>query len=459
MDFSEAKSLYVGNTPVEYAWLNGRRVWPTDTSHDNIGVLLTSGTRVPYSQVPAEGYPKEQVVGITYQDDDCAFCVETDDITQSYFCGAGLISDDPEGMLVTNASGTATTDLQGLFNTKTLCAELRANQTFAVNRCRNFKFRNGQMGYLGSLGEYHRLLAEKDVVNDLLVRCGGTPISTSDGDNYWSSTLNNYDPDSSSRIVWIWNGNGYVDGANCQNLFKCRPLCEYNPDRTDNDLDVTLVDAWIFSGHDNSEAPKEIVGEKGTALNTHNFAWNEEGSGFKGGALHFDGYDDYLDCDKTPVLTEYTLIMKRTYSKFKAYACVASKYRENSSSGNGAFLFEINYSYNNNVIPTQTWNYTSADEAGAKKIAQEDIPELISWQTSDSYNGKINLDRGSVTDGVYFAIASRRGATIVEGVTAMSCYWCALYSKSLTEEQIQKEIEKLEALWNSRLNNNKETSK
>lgn len=429
---------------------------PIDTSHDNIGVLLTSGTRVPYSQVPAEGYPKEQVVGITYQDGDCAFCVETDDITQSYFCGAGLIFDDPEGMLVTNANGTATTDLQGLFNTKTLCAELRADQTLAVNRCRNHQFRNGQMGYLGSLGEYHRLLAKKDVVNDLLVRCGGTPISTSDGDNYWSSTLNNYDPDSSSRIVWIWNGNGYVDGANCQNLFKCRPLCEYNPNRTDNDLDVTLVDAWIFSGHDNSEAPKEIAGEKGTALTTHNFAWNEEGSGFKDGALHFDSYDDYLDCDKTPVLTEYTLIMKRSYSKFGAYGCIASKYYNGSL--NGAFLFELNYKNVENVKPNQTWNYASVGDAGAAVISQEDIPELISWQTSDSYNGKVTLKKGPLTDGVYFAIASRRGFT--SEVTAMSCYWCALYSKSLTEEQIQKEIEKLEALWNSRFNNNnKETSK
>ena len=456
MDLSKAKGLYVGNTTVKYAWLNGRRVWPTiDTSHDNIGVLLTNGTRVPYSQVLAEGYPKEQVVGITYQDGDCAFCVETDDINQSYFCGAGLISEDPEGMLVTNASGEASTDLQGLFNTKTLCAELRADQTLAVNRCRNHKFRNGQMGYLGSLGEYRRLLAEKDVVNDLLVRCGGTALQ--DTGEYWSSTLNLFSTTDNTRSVWIWNAGDYVDGGSAQGLRYCRPLCEYNPDRTDNDLDVSLVDAWIFSGHDNSEAPKEIVGEKGTTLNTHNFAWNEEGSGFKDGALHFDGYDDYLDCSKTPVLTEYTLIMKRTYSRFKAYACVASKYRENSVSGNGAFLFELNNSTAQSVIPTHTGSFSSGP--GATKIAQENIPELISWQTSDSYNGKVNLYRGPETDGVYFAIASLRGIIIAQGVTAMSCYWCALYSKSLTEEQIQKEIQKLETLWNSRLNNNKETSK
>ena len=430
----------------------GRRQ-PIDTSHDNIGVLLVDGTRVPYSQVPAGGYPKEQVVGITYQDDDCAFCVETDDISQSYFCGAGLISDDPEGMLVTNASGTATTDLQGLFNTKTLCAELRADQTLAVNRCRNLKFRNGQMGYLGSLGEYHRLLAEKDVVNDLLVRCGGTALR--DTGEYWSSTLNLFSASGdNTRWVWIWNAGGYVDGGSAQGLRYCRPLCEYNPDRTDADLDATLVDAWIFSGHDNSEAPKEIAGEKGTTLNTHNFAWNEKGSGFKDGALHFDGVDDYLDCGKTPVLTEYTLIMKRTYSKFGAYGCIASKYYNNNI--NGAFLFELNYVAAEDIKPNQTWNFANANAKGVTAISHEDIPELISWQTSDSYNGKKALDRGSTTDGVYFAIASRRGS--ISGVPAMSCYWCALYSKSLTEEQIQKEIEKLEALWNSRLNNN-ETSK
>lgn len=42
------------------------------------------------------------------------------------------------------------------------------------------------------------------------------------------------------------------------------------------ELDPSLIDAWIFSGHTNAEAPAEILGEKGTALACNNFAWNEE---------------------------------------------------------------------------------------------------------------------------------------------------------------------------------------
>lgn len=450
MDLSKAKGLYVGNALVKYAWFNGRRVWPSD-EHDNIGILLTDGSIIPYSQT-ADSYPKEEVVGVTYADNMAQFCIALDDLPKSYWAGRGVLPNDPEGVVVSSLSTQAVQDIRGKSNTDIL-APLLQGTGWAVHVCRNHLFPDGSPGYLGALGEYYAIIKNITVINELLAKCSGTPISTTV--NYWSSTLNNYDSDNSSRIVWIWSGSGYVDGANCQGMNLCRPLCEYNPDRTDNDLDVTLVDAWIFSGHDNSEAPTEIVGEKGIALNTHNFAWNEEGSGFKDGALHFDGYDDYLDCGKTPVLTEYTLIMKRTYSKFGAYACVASKYYDYNR--NGAFLFELNYINAKVSQPNQTWSYSSATEAGAKEIAQEDIPELISWQTSDSYNGKINLGRGSATDGVYFAIGSRRGAT--EGVTAMSCYWCALYSKSLTEEQIQKEIQKLETLWNSRLNNNKETSK
>ena len=452
MDLSKAKGLYVGNTTVKYAWLNGRRVWPSD-EHDNIGILLTDGSIIPYSQT-ADSYPKEEVVGVTYKDADAAFCISLDDLGKCYWAGRGVLPEDPEGVMVASLRREADDDYQGRSNTDILAPMLQ-DKNWAVWRCRDYMFPNGSQGYLGALGEYCKIIDNIGIINELLAKCSGTPISTLEDDNYWSSTLNNYDSDFSSRIVWIWNGNGYVDGANCQGSHYCRPLCEYNPDGTDNDLDVTLVDAWIFSGHDNSEAPKEIVGEKGTALNTHNFAWNEEGSGFKDGALHFDGIDDYLDCDKTPVLTEYTLIMKRTYSKFKEYACVACKYRENSNSGNGAFLFELNNSSAQGVIPTHTSSFSTGP--GATKIAQENIPELISWQTSDSYNGKVNLYRGTETDGVYFAIGSLRGS--ISGVTAMSCYWCALYSKSLTEEQIQKEIQKLETLWNSRLNNNNETSK
>lgn len=70
-------------TPIVYTQMK------TDTSHDNIGVLLTDGSIVPYSRVPGSGYPKEQVVGITYTDDNCNFCIALEDAGKAYFCGGG----------------------------------------------------------------------------------------------------------------------------------------------------------------------------------------------------------------------------------------------------------------------------------------------------------------------------------------------------------------------------------
>lgn len=50
-------------------------------------------------------------------------------------------------------------------------------------------------------------------------------------------------------------------------------------------LNDSLVDAWVFSGYENADAPTSIVGVNGNKLACHNFAWNETGSGFMDGAL------------------------------------------------------------------------------------------------------------------------------------------------------------------------------
>lgn len=48
-------------------------------------------------------------------------------------------------------------------------------------------------------------------------------------------------------------------------------------------LNDSLVDAWVFSGYENADAPTSIVGVNGNKLACHNFAWNSQESGFKDG--------------------------------------------------------------------------------------------------------------------------------------------------------------------------------
>ena len=228
-------------------------------------------------------------------------------------------------------------------------------------------------------------------------------------------------------------------------------LRDYFYQRDYEPLDSSLVDAWIFSGYKNEDAPDAIAGVKGTELTCYNFAWNEEGSGFKDGALWFDGVDDYLiGRNKFPILTDYTIIMKRNIFELGGYATVACKWIADEIKGNGAFLFELNGTPNNHIPkPNKTFSFSNSNEVGDNSISSDQIPELISWQTKNRYNGH-EINSGIQSDGRNFTIGRKM---LYGAFCKISVNYCALYDKSLTESEIQKEIQKLETLWSNRLNN------
>lgn len=224
-----------------------------------------------------------------------------------------------------------------------------------------------------------------------------------------------------------------------------------NVKKENNQLDESLVDAWIFSGLRNEDAPDSIVGEKGIPLTCHNFAWNEEGSGFKDGALWFDGVDDVLRAiGNVPALTDYTIIVKREIFSLGNYTPVVSKFRGGETIGNGAFIFELNYNPDRRIFPNKTWSYGDATIGVGINDITGLVPELISYQTKNSYNGH-HINSGDFLDGTDMSVGALR--TNVGG-GEMAAYYIGLYSRSLTEFEIQSEIEKLEKIWSNRLNNN-----
>lgn len=209
----------------------------------------------------------------------------------------------------------------------------------------------------------------------------------------------------------------------------------------DQPFDSSLVDAWIFSGHTNDEAPYQIAGEKGINLICYNFAWNEQGSGFKDGALHFDGVDDNLSClniyGEIPELDDYTVICRRYVTPGKN-SCTASK--DPASNHNGAFIFELKEGTD---IKTYSFKVgTSIDDFAGK--------ESVSWQTKNSYNG-LELVSSSSSDTDDFRIGWRGpiSNTFFDGYIK----YFALYDRTLSVNEIQAEIRKLEYKWEKRLNN------
>ena len=210
--------------------------------------------------------------------------------------------------------------------------------------------------------------------------------------------------------------------------------------------EALLIDAWIFSGHTNEEAPTQITGEKGTALNCYNFAWNEEGSGFKDGELCFDGVDDYLMNENMPLLDDFTVIMRRTASG-DAGAVVYKGPGGNYDAGRGgAFQLEILFNGNTAIVNYLFGKSVVFNDMG--KITLKD--EAVSFTPTSIYNGleyEQNFERVPKEDGPVLKINSPLNRN---NYYTIKMKYFALYSKTLTDEEIQSEKQRLDALWESR---------
>ena len=219
------------------------------------------------------------------------------------------------------------------------------------------------------------------------------------------------------------------------------------PKSENPELDASLVDAWIFSGYKNEDAPETIAGVNGIELTCNNFAWNEEGSGFKDGALWFDGVDDYLHSSDTPILDDYTIICKRNIMRIGWFGCIATKRFKGQMGGNNGDLFVFEENNTGGIVESPIVTTSK----GVRNIIQ-DIPLSISYQTKNSYNGfelEFNDDYNSSGKVLYIGCKES-----TQFISKLSLNYFALYSRSLTESEIQSEIAKLEAMWNKRLKNN-----
>lgn len=202
-------------------------------------------------------------------------------------------------------------------------------------------------------------------------------------------------------------------------------------------LNDSLVDAWVFSGYENADAPTSIVGVNGNKLACHNFAWNETGSGFMDGALWFDGVVDYLMCNTIQSLNDFTLIIRRTIYNMDSYSCVIFKsYNQNDFC---EFAFESS-NYNNASFKTVSFGKTNNIES----IAFND--DKVLYMTPTSYNGTA-IERGNST---YSTSKNLVIGNVVGNYVEMSIKYFALYDRTLTESEIQDEIRKLEYRWNLR---------
>lgn len=159
----------------------------------------------------------------------------------------------------------------------------------------------------------------------------------------------------------------------------------------------------------NSGNNSELINRRLTA---NNFAYNEE-SGYVDNGLVSDGVDDNLKNTNMPVLTDYTWIMKRKRLNDKSSTTLCHK---GNGSNSNAFLFEF------------IENTTNVRSFGADSTVV--FPDLISWQTKNSYNGQ-TIASGTSIDGN--ALHIFMGSNVYPYYTKAVFYKSMLYSKTIDQ--------------------------
>lgn len=172
---------------------------------------------------------------------------------------------------------------------------------------------------------------------------------------------------------------------------------------------------WDAYGKTNSDADRatiidQVSKDPANALTANNFAFNEE-SGYVDNGLVSDGVDDKLKNTNMPVLTDYTWIMKRKRLNDKGNTTLCHK---GNGSNSNAFLFEI-------IEGTTKTRSFGTDTTVV-------FPDLISWQTKNSYNGQ-TIASGTSVDGNVLHIFM--GSNVYPYYTKAVFYKAMLYSKTI----------------------------
>lgn len=129
-----------------------------------------------------------------------------------------------------------------------------------------------------------------------------------------------------------------------------------------------------------------------------------------------DGVDDELKNEHMPVLTDYTWIMKRKRLNDKGSTTLCHK---GNGSNSNAFLFEI-------IEGTTKTRSFGTDSTVV-------FPDLISWQTKNSYNGQ-TIASGTSVDGNVLLIFM--GSNVYPYYTKAVFYKAMLYDKTIDQLSI-----------------------
>lgn len=200
-------------------------------------------------------------------------------------------------------------------------------------------------------------------------------------------------------------------------------------------IDDYLVASYRCNGKGNSDADRDVLKDlsgNGHDIVLKNFGFTL-GSGYEGGALVFDGIDDYGICENFPAINDFTFVYKRiNLNPSKSTNCFLSK----SVSTNQAQQFCSELAYSKNVYV----------RLGSKDIAVKDIynPELsIVYVTKESYNGEMDLVSSNYTSTVNNLYIGTFSRSVQAYVWNGALYALDIYDRTLSDEYLQKALNRM----------------
>lgn len=192
---------------------------------------------------------------------------------------------------------------------------------------------------------------------------------------------------------------------------------------------------YDFTNGDNASETRDTIVDlsgNGNDAKAYNFAWNEEGSGYKDGALQFDGTDDYV-----------ALLTPR---KFRTVFIVVN-WKNNSRMIYGQRDMSVSPTEMNNAIYTEIGGAAAYRARNPDGITYVNGKKNVSLTSDDLDNRKHCITEIFTNTGTDNCTGTIIGAgTGPQHFMIMSLYKFLAFEEELTEEQIQYVIKKYNLL-------------
>ena len=225
-----ADSVFIGGTECKDIYIGANHIYHKE-DYKGIGIMLTDNSIIDYSEINTNYYTREDIIGITIQNNDVSIIMSPDTPSKAWFCNGKSICPSAKVEIGVNGAGSK---YIGEEATAAFRTTLTGDQNWAVNKAYNTII-NGQHCYLPYQGELRIIYENRAYINELLERCGCSALP---GGDYWSSALiqrvdaDGNDTSDTNGYLKIVAGINFTSdnywGLNVQGYYNVLPITKLN---------------------------------------------------------------------------------------------------------------------------------------------------------------------------------------------------------------------------------------